>query len=182
MKTSNKITLVSVAGGLALVGTAFAAWQFNSTVTKTSASNVEITKKTSSGSIADVATIYLTLDQKGAYWTSVSYNDSEEDIDANDIVTSFNFVYTGSSDANDVSDVTLTVDFVADEGIATYVNFTGGELTNVTSENNVKQGVYNLPELSYTSAKPSTSSEYDVMKAALEGKKVTFTLTATVSE
>ena len=182
MKTTNKITLVSLGGGIALIGAAFAAWQFNASVTKSFDSNVEITKKTTQGSIADVSTIYLTLDQSGAYWTNVSYDNSEETVLPETVVTSFNFVYTGSVESKDVSDVTLDVTFSADSEIETYVTFTGGELVNVTENENVKSGTYNLPTLSYTANKPTTSADYDLMKAALEGKKVSFTLTATVSE
>ena len=181
MKTTNKITLVSIAGALALVGVAFAAWQFNASASKASAGNVEITKKTSVGSIADVTTFYLTLDQSGAYWTNKSFDDSEDAITNEDKVSTFEFVYTGSASANDVSDVTLEVSYVVDSGIATYVNVTGGELGVATESANVKSATYTLPTLSYTSAKPSTSAEFDAMKAALEGKKVTFTLTATVA-
>ena len=182
MKTQNKITLVSIGGGLALVGAAFAAWQFNASVSKANDSNVEITKKTDAGSIADVETLYLTLDQSGAFWTKVSYNNSEVAIASENIVTSFNFVYTGSAEANDVSDVTLTVNYSVDDGIEDYVTFTGGSLGAATELNNVKSAVYTLPTLSYTANKPSTSAEYDAMKVALNGKKVTFTLTATVAE
>ena len=182
MKTSNKITIVSLAGAFALIGTAFAAWQFNSSVTKASASNVEITKKTSTGSIADVATFYLTLDQSGVFWTNKSFDDSNEAITNADKVTEFAFVYTGSDTANDVSDVELSVSFDVDAGIETYVSFTGGELSGLTSSSNQKSATYVLPTLAYTASKPTTSAAYDVMKEALAGKKVTFTLTATVND
>ena len=181
MKTTNKITLVSLAGGIALIGSAFAAWQFNSSTSVEATSNVEITKETTSGVLSDISTIYLTLDQKGAFWTSVSYNDSEEEIANNTIVTSFNVTYTGSSESNDVSDVTLAVTYTVDAGIENYVTLTGGELVNVASNDNVKTATYNLPALSYTANKPTTSGEYHAMKEALEGKKVSFTVTATVA-
>lgn len=182
MKTTNKITIVSLAGALALIGTAFAAWQFNASATETKASNVEVTAKTSTGTIADVASFYLTLDQSGAFWTSKSYDGSESAILDADKVTSFPFVYTGSDSSSDVSDVELTVTFTVDEGIETYVTFTGGELVSVTESGNQKSGTYTLPTLSYTASKPTTSAAYSAMKTALEGKKVTFTLTAEVSE
>ena len=182
MKTSNKITIISLAGALVLVGTGFAAWQFNSSATETKASNVEITKKTSTGSIAEVATFYLTLDQKGAFWTNKSFDNSDESITSEDQISSFSFVYTGSNESKDVSDVELSVSYSVDSGIETYVSFTGGELVNVTSSNNVKSATYNLPTLAYTASKPTTTSAYDTMKGNLTGKKVTFTLTATVNE
>jgi len=182
MKISNKITIVSMAGALALIGTAFAAWQFNASVSEANATNVDITKKTSSGSIADVATFYLTLDQSGVYWTNKSFDNSEASILDEDKVSTFAFVYTGSSSSKDVTDVILSVSYVADDNIAHYVSFTGGELVNIVENENVKSATYNLPSLAYTSYKPSTSAAYDEMKTALEGKKVTFTLTASVSE
>ena len=182
MKISNKITIVSMAGALALIGTAFAAWQFNASVSEANASNVDVTKKTSSGTIADVATFYLTLDQSGAYWTNKSFDNSEGSILDADKVASFAFIYTGSSASKDVTDVTLSVNFEADDNITHYVSFTGGELVNIVESENVKSATYNLPALSYTAYKPSTSAAYDEMKTALEGKKVTFTLTATVGE
>ncbi|MCR4879923.1 MAG: hypothetical protein K5906_03085 [Bacilli bacterium] len=181
MKTTNKITMVSLGGALALVGTAFAAWQFNASVNKVSASNVEITKNTSTGTIDDVATFYLTLDQSGAYWTNRSFDASEETITEADKITNFAFVYTGSDTSSDVSDVTLTVTYVVDAGIEEYVNVSEGELVNVTANNNKKSGTYNLPTLSYTANKPTTSASYEVMKEALAGKKVTFTLNAEVN-
>ena len=180
MKTTSKITLVSLVGGIALIGSAFAAWQFNESQSLSAHSNVEFTKETNVGSISDIPTIYLTLDQKGPFWTSLSYNDSLEEVDDSKIVTSFTFTYTGSDESNDVSDVALNVAYSVDSGIETYVSFTGGELVNVTENDNVKTATYNLPTLAYTSAKPSTSAEYRSMKAALDGKKVSFSLTATV--
>ena len=181
MKTTNKITLVSLAGALSLVGTAFAAWQFNNNVEKVNASNVEITKKTATGSINDVQRFYLTLDQSGAYWTNKDFNNSEDAILDEDKVTSFDVIYTGSSSANDVSDVTLDVTYTVDDAILDYVNVTAGSLAAATSLNNVKSSVYTLPTLTYTANKPTTSASYDVMKSALEGAKVTFTITATVA-
>ena len=181
MKTTNKITLVSLIGGVALIGSAFAAWQFNASTSTSAISNVEITKETSVGHLADVATFYLTLDQKGAYWTNVSYDNSEANIENNTIVTSFAVTYNGSEESNDVSDVTLEVTYTVDSEIEEYVTFTGGELVNVTSNNNVKSATYNLPTLAYTASKPTTSAEYAAMKTALAGKKVSFTISATVA-
>lgn len=182
MKTANRITLVSVIGGIALIGSAFAAWQFNSSTSSSAVSNVEITKETKVGTLADVSTFYLTLDQKGAFWTSVSYNESEEEVASNTVISSFSVVYTGSDKSNDVSDVTLEVSFSVDSAIETYVSFTGGELVSISEEANVKSATYNLPTLAYTSSKPTTSAEYATMKAALAGKKVSFTISAEVAE
>ena len=181
MKTTNKITLLSLAGGLTLVGTAFAAWQFNANVAEATNSNVEITKVSTAGSIADVTTFYLTLDQKGAYWTNKSFVDSNEEVTDADVIESFAFTYTGSASSNDVSDVTLSVNYDVDDAIATYVTVDGGSLSDATVVNNVKSATYTLPSLTYTASKPTTSAAYNVMKEALEGKTITFTLTATVA-
>lgn len=182
MKTSNKITLLSLAGGLTLVGTAFAAWQFNANVASAVNSNVAITKASSEGTIADVATFYLTLDQKGPYWTNKSFDNSEEEITINDVVNTFDFTYTGSSKSNDASDVTLSVTYTCDDAILNYVSFTGGELSDATVNDNVKSATYILPTLAYTANKPTTKANYEAMKEALEGKKVTFSLVATITE
>ena len=181
MKTTNKITLLSLAGGLTLVGTAFAAWQFNANVAEAQNSNVEITKVTNTGSIADVATFYLTLDQKGAYWTNKSFVDSDDEITDADIVESFEFTYTGSANSNDVSDVTLSVSYEVDSAISEYVTVSGGELGEATVLNNVKSATYTLPSLAYTANKPTTLANYNAMKDALEGKTITFSLVATVA-
>ena len=181
MKTTNKITLLSLAGGLTLVGTAFAAWQFNANVAEATNSNVEITKATSTGSIADVATFYLTLDQKGAYWTNKSFVNSDAEVTDADVVESFEFTYTGSANSNDVSDVTLAVTYDVDDAIANYVTIDGGSLSDATVLNNVKSTTYTLPTLTYTASKPTTSAAYNAMVEALEGKTVTFTLAATVA-
>ena len=181
MKTTNKITLLSLAGGLSLVGTAFAAWQFNANVASATNSNVEVTKVSNVGTISDVTTFYLTLDQKGPYWTNKSFDNSDVTINAEDVVESFVFTYTGSNQSNDVSDVTLSVSFTADDAILDYVSFTGGELGEATSVNNVKSATYTLPTLSYTANKPTTLAAYNAMKEALENKVVTFSLTATVA-
>lgn len=181
MKTTNKITVLSLAGGLTLVGTAFAAWQFNANVAKAQDSNVEITKVTSTGSIADVATFYLTLDQKGAYWTNKSFVDSNDEITNADVVSSFEFTYTGSSSSNDVTDVTLSVSYDVDDAIANYVTVGGGSLSDATVLENIKSATYTLPSLTYTANKPTTSAAYNAMKEALEGKTITFSLVATVA-
>ena len=181
MKTSNKITLLSLAGGLTLVGTAFAAWQFNANVASAVDSNVEITRATNEGTIADVATFYLTLDQKGPYWTNKSFDDSAVEITDADVVESFEFTYTGSAKSNDVSDVTLNVTCECDDAILNYVSFTGGELGLATVNDNVKSATYTLPTLAYTANKPTTIAAYTAMQEALEGKKVTFTLVATIA-
>lgn len=181
MKTTNKITLLSLAGGLTLVGTAFAAWQFNANVAEAQNSNVEITKNTTAGSIADVATFYLTLDQKGAYWTNKSFVDSDEEITDADIVESFAFTYTGSANSNDASDVTLSVNYEVDSAISNYVTVSGGSLSEATVLNNVKSATYTLPTLAYTVNKPTTLANYNAMKEALEGKTITFNLVATVA-
>lgn len=79
MKISSKISVVATMGALALVGTAFAAWQFNSNVDKVANANVAITKDASVGEITlSQETFYLTLDQEFLGWTVSDHTNSEE--------------------------------------------------------------------------------------------------------
>lgn len=179
MKTSNKISIIATVGALALVGTAFAAWQFNKSAEKVSTSNVAITKDASVGEIAlNPETFYLTLDQDVLAWTTGNHNDKDETI--NDAITKLTVTYTGSAKSKDVSDVTLTASFNADDAFASYVSITGGGLGTATGTENVKEADYTLPTLAWV-AKPTTQAQFDAMKSALASAKVTFTFTATVA-
>ena len=179
MKTASKISLIATLSTLALAGTAFAAWEFNQSVTITAESNVAITKDVSAGTLEiDPATFYLTLDQANPLWTESGHNNLDDAI--NDTITEFTVTYTGSAQSSDVSDVTLTVSCNVDSAIATYVTVSGGSLGTPTDNGNVKEAVYTLPTLAYTASKPTTKAQYDAMKTALAGAKITFTISATV--
>ena len=179
MKTSSKITVIASLAALALVGSAFAAWQFNKAATKTVESNVAITKDDSVGEITlSKETFYLTLDQDVLAWTESDHTDDVGAIE--DTLTSIKVTYTGSSKANDVSDVTLTASFTADTAFASYVSITGGSLAEPTATGNKKEADYTLPTLAWT-AQPTTQAQFNAMKEALAGKKVTFTFKATIA-
>lgn len=179
MKISSKISAVAAMGALALVGTAFAAWQFNKGADKAANANVAITKDASVGEITlSQETFYLTLDQEFIGWTVSNHTDSEEAV--TDGLSSLTVTYTGSEAAGDVSDVTLTASFSADSAFDAYVSFTGGVLGTPTADANVKEATYTLPTVGWVN-KPTTKANFDAMKSALAGAKVTFTYTATVA-
>ena len=179
MKISSKIFAVATMGALALVGTAFAAWQFNKNAEKVVNANVAITKDASVGEITlSQETFYLTLDQEFLGWTVSDHTDSEEAV--TDGLTSFTVTYTGSEAAKDVSDVDLKAEFAVDSAFDAYISITGGGLGTPTESANVKEVTYTLPTVTWVD-KPSTKAEYDAMKSALAGAKVTFTYTATVA-
>ena len=178
MKISSKISAVATMGALALVGTAFAAWQFNASKVKEVDANVAITKDASVGEITlSQETFYLTLDQEFIGWTVSDHTDKEEAV--TDGLTSFTVTYTGSEAAGDVSDVTLTATYNADSAFDAYISFADGGLGTPTASANEKVATYTLPTVAWVD-KPSTKAEFDAMKTALAGAKVTFTFTATV--
>ena len=178
MKITSKISAVATMGALALVGTAFAAWQFNKSADKVANANVAITKDASVGEITlSQETFYLTLDQGFLGWTVSDHTNSEEEV--TDGLTSFTVTYTGSEAAGDVSDVNLTATFAADSAFDAYISLSGGALGTPTASANVKEATYTLPTVAWVN-KPTTKANFDAMKSALEGAKVTFTYTATV--
>ena len=181
MKTSSKISIIATISTLAVVGTAFAAWQFNKSAQKASNSNVVITKDDSVGEITlQYETFYLTLDQDTLAWTSVDNTDAET---ATGVITTNKVTYTGSDKANDVSDVTLTVTYTVDSAISTYVTISGGELGARVENQNVLEQDYTLPTLTWVEGKkPTTKKAFDAMKAALAGAKVAFTFKADIAE
>lgn len=182
MKISNKISIIAGVSTLALVGTAFAAWQFNKNAEKSVNSNVVITKDTSVGEIElSQESWFLTLDQNDLCWTKKNYNESEEAVAESEKLTTVTVTYTGSEKASDVSDVTLSANFTADAALATYVTVTGGSLAEPTSNANVKESVYTLPTLDWAK-KPSKQKDFDAMKTALASAKVTFTFKAEIAK
>lgn len=183
MKTGSKISIIATLSTLALVGTAFAAWQFNKSAEANANSNVTITAKTEVGTLeVNPATFYLTLDYGFIGFTSSDYTDSEAAV--SDGLTEVTLKYTGNTQSKDVSDVTIdNPTFVVDPALANYVNITGGSLAAPTTSENVKQAVYTLPSVAWVDGKkPTTKAQYEAMKTALASAKVAFTFTATVAE
>ena len=182
MKTGSKISIIATLSTLALVGTAFAAWEFNQSASANANSNVTITAKSEVGTLeVNPATFYLTLDHDFIGFTSSDHTDGEAAV--TDGLTQVTLKYTGSAQSNDVSDVTIEdPTFVVDAALANYVSITGGSLATPTVSANVKQAVYTLPTVSWVDGKkPTTKAQYDAMKTALASAKVAFTFEATVA-
>ena len=180
MKTGSKISIIATLSTLALVGTAFAAWEFNKSAEQAAQSNVAITKDASVGELVlDPETFYLTLDQQVLSFTESDHSNSVAAI--SDQITTIDLEYTGSDKSNDVSDVTLSVTYVVDNAISTYVTVSGGALGAQTNNGNKATATYTLPTLAWTAEKPSTQAEFNAMKTALAGAKISFTFTATVA-
>ena len=180
MKTGSKISIIATLSTLALVGTAFAAWQFNKSAEANANSNVTITAKTEVGTLeVNPATFYLTLDYDFIGFTSSDHTNSEAAV--SDGLAEVTLKYTGNTQSKDVSDVTIdNPTFVVDPALANYVSITGGSLAAPTTSENIKQAVYTLPTVAWV-AKPTTKAQYESMKTALASAKVAFTFTATVA-
>ena len=179
MKTASKISLIATLSTLALAGTAFAAWEFNQSAQQAAQSNVAITKDVSEGTLElDPSVFYLTLDQQVLSFTEADHSNSEAAI--SDQITTVDLEYTGSAKSEDVSDVTLAVTYNVDSAIASYVTVSGGSLGAQTNAGNKATATYTLPTLVWAD-KPTTKAEFDAMKTALQGAKISFTFSATVA-
>lgn len=179
MKLLNKVTLVSVLGCAAVVGTGFAAWTFNANANAQSQANVLITSTASVGTLAASKTqLYVVLDQAGAYFST---KNDEATALANK-VTSITLTYTGSEDAADVSDVSIAFSKVVTADLETYVTVGDGALGTPSVTKNVKTVEFTLPTLTYTAEKPTTIVEYNAMKTAVADDTIAFSFTATVAE
>ena len=182
MKTGSKISIIATLSTLALVGTAFAAWEFNKSANANANSNVTITAKSEVGTLeVNPATFYLTLDYNYLGFTSSDHTNDENAV--SDGLQQVTLTYTGSAQSNDVSDVTIeTPTYVVDSAISTYVSITGGSLGTPNPNNNIKTVVYTLPTVAWVDGKkPTTKAQYDAMKTALASAKVAFTFEATVA-
>lgn len=183
MKTGSKISIIATLSTLALVGTAFAAWEFNQSAEKAAQSNVAITKDASVGELVlNPEAFYLTLDQEEDVLFTLSGHDGKDEA-INDEITTFDIKYTGSAKSNDVSDVTLSVTYNVDAAISTYVSVSGGALGEQTNTGNEATATYTLPSLAWVNnKKPTTQKAFDQMKQDLAGAKITFTVKATIAE
>lgn len=182
MKTGSKISIIATLSTLALVGTAFAAWEFNKEAEQAAQSNVAITKDASVGELVlDPETFYLTLDQQVLSFTEADHSNSDAAI--SDQITTIDLEYTGSAKSNDVSDVTLKAEYSVDSAIATYVTVSGGAMGAQTNNANKATATYTLPSLAWVDGKkPTTQAQFDAMKTALAGAKISFTFTAEIAE
>ena len=179
MKTGSKISIIATLSTLALAGTAFAAWEFNKSAEQAAQSNVAITKDASVGTLEiDPSVFYLTLDQSVLAFTEADHTNDANAV--SDSITTVDLEYTGSANSNNVSDVTLSVTYTVDTAIATYVTVSGGQLGAQSNNGNKATATYTLPTLAWA-AKPATQAQFDAMKAALNGAKISFTFSATVA-
>ena len=186
----NKLSIITIASMLALVGTGFAAWTFNNNAAK----DVEVgTYVTSAINAKDVTlsgntTVYLVLDQAKPYWSTAVNTGSKPVELANGKIT-----VTPDYDLQNQNDgaswtYTLTSSIDVDSDIANYVNVTGFDTTNKTGTIHASVGEtiapvdYNLPTLSYTANKPSTYAEYQDMLSDVSGKVITFTFNCSFVE
>ncbi len=179
MKTSSKLSIISSVAALAIVGTGFAAWQFSDSASSAADGNVAITDKTEAGTLTvNPASFVLTLDQNFLKWQSAA-NDADDTSD----ITTVELTYKGSENNNVKEEIDFSCDI--DNGLAAYVTIGDGSFANDVMEYVGTEIVntYTLPEISWVDGqKPETQKEYDDMKTALDGKKVTFTFEAAVKE
>ena len=175
MKLRNKIAAITAAAMLAFTGIGFAAWTFNKDVTTDSTANIVVTAESEQGTLAiNTTDLYIILDQAG-----ISY--ATDEAGANP-VTELEATYTAVADGNlgENMDVTFTLEFSGATSDWSYyveglIDPSAQTITTVNGDNDLS---FALPALSYTEHKPSTESEYDAMKAALDGKQLTLTVTA----
>lgn len=178
MKLLNKVTLVSVLGCAAVVGTGFAAWTFNQSATAGSKANVLITSTATEGTLEASATqLYLILDQSEVYFST----SNDEATALENKVTSITLTYTGSEESSDVSDVSFSFTQNVSSSLTTYISVSEGSLSDAVALDNVKTVEFTLPTLTYTDNKPTTIAKYNEMKSAVADATITFSFTATVA-
>ena len=164
MKLLNRVTLLSVLGISALVGTGYAAWTFSTSAeNKTANAALLITDANTVGEISfKTNTAKFTLDQSGITWEG-------------EIVADY------SSVGSEVEDPSIEKSWTAaiPAELATYVTFVDASTTiSGTWEDDV---AIVLPELVYTENKPTTKSAYDTMVSLISESNITFTFSATIA-
>ena len=175
MKLRNKIAAITAAAMLAFTGVGFAAWTFNKDVNATKQATIQVLSESEEGVLTlDATSLYIILDQAGISYAS----DAAGANPVTQLTGNYEVVAAGNLGEN--MDVTFDLAFSgAVTEWSTYVtglnDVSLGTITTVHGDNEI---AFDLPELTYTSAKPSTESEYDAMKTALDGKTITLTVTA----
>ena len=175
MKLKNKLAAISAATMLAFTGVGYAAWTFNKDTNDTKNATVSVLAESEKGTLAisDTA-LYIILDQAGISYASDAAGEHP--------VTTLTATYT--AEANGTLGENMDVDFdlawgEAVEDWAYYVNgLTDVDAGTHTMVNGANAVSITLPTLTYTAHKPSTESEYDAMKTALNGATLTLTVTA----
>ena len=161
MKLLNKVTLLSVLGISALVGTGYAAWTFSASAeNKTANAALLITDANTVGEISFKSnTAKFTLDQSGITWTG-------------EIVADY------SSVGSEIEDPSIEKATIPAE-LATYVTFS--DASTSISGTWEDEAAIALPELVYTANKPTTKSAYDTMVSLVSDSNITFTFSATIA-
>lgn len=175
MKLRNKIAAITGAATLAFAGAGFAAWVFNKDVTEASTANVVVTTESEEGTLViNTSSLYIILDQAEIYYASDAAGSSR--------VTALAATYTAVADGNLGENMSVTFSLAFSGAVTEWSTYVSGladpaaqTIATVNGANNIS---FTLPALSYTASKPSTESEYDTMKAALDGKTLTLTVTA----
>lgn len=191
MKNFNtKVALVAGVAALALTGTAYAAWQFNTVVDtdKDASGLVTAAIEAKDVTVSGADTLYLVLDAcdnashnhgvgKGIYWAS--------DAEGNTAVTELTLTGTVNYEANDIVDYSKYVghfEVTSDLADTTYITF--GESTDpadvtVNSVDGDCVATYTLPVPSYKTC-PTSVEEVSEMRAELSS--FTFTINFNVKE
>lgn len=175
MNARTKLSIVTAAGLLALTGTGFAAWTFNKDASVNSTANVTVLPESELGTLTiTTASLYIVLDQAGIYYAS--------DAAGANPVTRLEANYNAPADGTLGENMDIDFDLAFSGATADWATYVNGladvSLGTVTVDHGDNALAFTLPALTYTAAKPSTESEYDAMKAALDGKTVTMTVTA----
>lgn len=175
MKLTNKLAAITAASMLSFAGVGFAAWTFNKDASISSTANIAVLAETELGTLTITTTnLYIILDQSGIYYAT----DAAGENPITQLVANYTAVADGTYGANMDIDFTLTWSI----GSVAWTNYVSGltsvSLGTVTVDNGSNELLFTLPTLTYTANKPSTKSEYDTMKEALNGKSLTITITA----
>jgi len=176
MKLLNRVTLVSVLGVAAVIGTGYAAWTFSADTSANANANVLITSASEqAGTITFDKTVKLVLDQGWIGWIDegVAPKDAYTNEDALASIVPTLTPYAGSETL--VSEYTLncTVNY---GDFTNYLNF-GAFATTWVSGSEVA-----LPTVSWKDGmKPTTLTEYNAMKSALQNLQIVFTFNADVA-
>ena len=175
MKLRNKIAAITGAATLAFAGAGFAAWVFNKDVQQTSTANVVVTSESEQGSLTiQTTSLYIILDQAGIYYAS--------DAEGENAITAVQATYTAVAAGNLGENMNVTFSLAFSGAVADWSTYVDGLADpadqTIETVNGANAISFTLPALSYTSAKPSTESEYDAMQNALSGAQLTLTITA----
>ena len=168
-------TLITAGLAAALVGTGYAAWQFNDSVEKTYTDNAVVTNKNVDEGVItlDNETFYLVIDQNFLGWSLSDSKDATSytaltlitptlTLADNTDTTLDDFNYTCSFDGSAFKDYLVFGDFA----------------TTWTSDVEMS-----LPTVSWKDGmKPTKESQYDTMEAAIGSASVTFTFTAAIKD